>query len=311
METKTNKQLVAAFYLFFPFTDYKEQKQRLHKFCKERNIKGTILLAEEGINSTVSGSEKAIHALLDFLQSDPRMTKLEAKFSWYEQSKPIFYRLKIKLKKEIVSLGIDEVDTQTNTGIHVPSKEWNKLIQDPHTIVIDTRNIYETKVGSFEGSLDPRTVSFRQFPQRIKQILAENPEKKVAMFCTGGIRCEKASAYLKQEGVPEVYQLQGGILKYLEEIPPESSLWKGECFVFDNRVTVDHTLHTGHFDLCHACRNPLSEDDKASDYFVPGISCPNCFDDKTEEDRKRFAQRELQITLAKKRGEVHIGRNGS
>jgi UPF0176 protein len=218
-----------------------------------------------------------------------------------------FYRSKVKLKKEIVTMGIEDIDPNDIVGTYVKAKDWNALISDPDVTLIDTRNNYEVQIGSFKGVIDPHTTTFREFPDYTKENLDPAKHKKVAMFCTGGIRCEKSTAYLKQQGFNDVYHLEGGILKYLEEVPEAESLWQGECFVFDNRVTVNHKLEKGHYDQCHACRMPITEDDKQHEHYVPGVSCHHCHDHTNEEQRARFREREKQIQLAKQRGENHIG----
>ncbi|MDD5273174.1 MAG: rhodanese-related sulfurtransferase, partial [Methylovulum sp.] len=218
-----------------------------------------------------------------------------------------FNRPKVKLKKEIVTLGIEGIDPQRVVGTYVNPKDWNQLIQDPNVILIDTRNDYEYQVGTFKNAINPKTDSFRQFPEFVKTQLDPNTHKKVAMFCTGGIRCEKSTAYLKEQGFSEVYHLKGGILKYLEDVPEQDTLWQGECFVFDERVTVNHQLEKGGYDQCNACRLPITEADKASVHYQQGVSCPHCYDKASNEQKARFAEREKQMALARQRGEAHIG----
>src|SRR5690606_15378493 len=224
----------------------------------------------------------------------------------YDSDMP-FYRSKVKLKKEIVTMGVEDIDPTHIVGTYVKPKDWNALISDPDVTLIDTRNHYEVQIGTFKGAIDPNTTSFREFPEYSKKHLDPAKNKKVAMFCTGGIRCEKSTAYLKQQGFEEVYHLEGGILKYLEEVPEDESLWQGECFVFDNRVTVNHQLQKGHYDQCHACRMPITEEDKQHSHYTPGVSCHHCYDKTNEEQRERFREREKQMRLAKERGESHIG----
>ncbi len=297
--------VISALYHFVILDNYKELRHPLLDLMLEHNIKGTLLLAREGINGTVAGNQQSIDTLLNWLKSDTRLADLRHKFS-YDDNMP-FYRTRVKLKKEIVTMGIEGIDPNQVVGTYVKASDWNALISDPDVILVDTRNAYETAIGSFKNAVDPETETFREFPEYVKQNLNPDKHKKVAMFCTGGIRCEKSTAYLKEQGFSEVYHLQGGILKYLEEIPLEESLWEGECFVFDNRVSVDHSLEKGSYDQCHACRLPITEDDKKSEKFIQGVSCPHCFDKKTNAQRKRFIEREKQVQLAKVRGEDHIG----
>lgn len=296
--------VVAALYKFFPFSDYKEWRQRLKELCLPYDIRGTLLLAPEGINGTVAGPRDGIDALLSFLKSDVRMKDLEHKESYTERSP--FYRLKVRLKKEIVTLGVKGLDPANVTGKFLDPHEWNELLQDPDVQVIDTRNLYEVAIGTFKGALDPKTNSFRDFPKYIKEHF-KNKKQRIAMFCTGGIRCEKASSYMLAEGFDEVYQLKGGILKYLETIPMEKSLWEGECFVFDNRVAVKEGVAEGDYDLCFGCRYPLSDTDKTSTHYEEGVHCPQCFDKKSPEKVKRLRERQRQIKIAKNRHQDHIG----
>ena len=297
--------VISALYHFVILDNYKELRQPLLDLMLEHDIKGTLLLAHEGINGTVAGSQKSIDTLLNWLTSDARLKDLRHKSS-YDDSMP-FYRTRVKLKKEIVTMGVQGIDPNQVVGTYVKPEDWNTLISDPDVTLIDTRNAYETAIGTFKNATDPVTESFREFPEYVKQNLKPGKHKKVAMFCTGGIRCEKSTAYLKEQGFDEVYHLQGGILKYLETVPQAESLWEGECFVFDNRVSVDHSLNKGSYDQCHACRLPITEDDKKNEKFIQGISCPHCFDKTSDEQRQRFAQREKQVQLAKVRGEEHIG----
>ncbi len=275
--------------------------------CEMFEIKGTILLAREGINGTVAGSDFAIKEMLTFLRADPRLTKLEHKES---RSKDMpFYRMKVRLKKEIVTMGVEGVDPNEIVGTYVDPNDWNALISDPDVVLIDTRNDYEVEIGSFEGALNPNTETFREFPQWVEQNKERLTKHKVAMFCTGGIRCEKASSYMKQQGYDEVYHLKGGILKYLETVKADNSMWNGDCFVFDQRVAVGHGLKQSQYDQCYACRYPITEADKQHDLYVKGVSCPRCHNKMSDEQRARFAERQKQIELAKKRGEAHIGRD--
>ncbi len=297
---------IAALYHFTALPDYKRLQPSLLDMCELLDIKGTILLAHEGINGTVAGSSSAIEALLKFLRADPRLSNLDAKFS--ESKDAPFYRMKVRLKKEIVTMGIQDIDPNNIVGTYVEPSDWNALISDPDTILIDTRNDYEVEIGTFEGAVNPNTKTFREFPDWVEQNRESLNKPKVAMFCTGGIRCEKASAYMKQNGFDDVYHLKGGILKYLETQPEEKSLWNGECFVFDQRVAVKHNLEQGQYDQCYACRHPITEEDKLSSLYIQGVSCHRCHADMTEEQKQRFAERQKQIELAKQRGEDHIGR---
>ncbi len=278
---KTNPQVVATFYKFVQLADYTEKRAPLLTYCQEKGIKGTILLAEEGINATISGSRQAIDALLSFLRSDPRLADLEPKECCAEG--PPFERMKVRLKKEIVTLGLPEIAPERKVGAYVQPKDWNTLITDPDVLVIDTRNQFEVEIGSFQRAENPHTKSFREFPAYVRTHLDPERHKKVALFCTGGIRCEKASSFLLEQGFQEVYHLQGGILKYLEEIPLEESLWQGECFVFDQRVAIDHSLAVGSYASCQACGNPISEADRASVDYQENVSCPHCATHKVED----------------------------
>ena len=296
---------VSALYHFVRLDDYQALRQPLYDFMIENAIRGTLLLAREGINGTVAGSQQSIDKLHHWLRSDERLKDLRTKES-YDDAMP-FYRTRVKLKKEIVTMGIQGIDPNQVVGTYVKPEDWNALISDPEVTLVDTRNDYEVAIGTFKNAINPETETFRQFPDYIKNHMDPEKHKKVAMFCTGGIRCEKSTAYLKEQGFEEVYHLQGGILKYLETIDEKESLWQGECFVFDNRVSVDHKLGKGSYDQCHACRLPITDEDKQSEKYEPGVSCPGCFDKKSEDQRKRFAERERQMQLAKKRGEQHIG----
>ncbi len=297
--------IVIALYKFVKLADFEAMKGPLLTCCKKHKVKGTLLLAEEGLNGTIAGEREGIDAVLAWLRSDSRLLDIEYKASEAEENP--FYRMKVKLKKEIVTLGVDGIDPTCIVGTYVKPQDWNDLISDPEVVLVDTRNDYEVAIGTFAGAINPQTTNFREFPQYVQDNLDNNAHKKVAMFCTGGIRCEKASAYMLEQGFAEVYHLQGGILKYLEEVPEGESLWRGECFVFDNRVAVDHQLEQGSYDLCHACRHPISGQDKRSDQYREGVSCPHCFAEKSDEDRERYAQRQKQIEIAGKRDQKHIG----
>ncbi len=297
--------IVTALYHFVELDDFRRLRTPLLQVMQRHGIKGTILLAAEGINGTIAGSREGTDAVLSWLRRDPRLAGLDCKESLADEMP--FYRTKVKLKKEIVTLGVDGVDPKKVVGTYVKPKDWNALISDPDVVLIDTRNDYEYQVGTFAGAINPNTRAFRQFPEYVKKNMDPKKHTKVAMFCTGGIRCEKSTALLKKMGFQEVYHLQGGILKYLEEIPEEESLWRGECFVFDNRVTVGHGLRPGRYDQCHACRLPITEADKSHPHYQQGISCPHCFNKLSDEQKQRFAERQKQIRLAQARGETHIG----
>ena len=284
--------IVATLYKFVKLPDYAEKQQPLLSICEAQEIKGTILLAQEGINGTIAGCRQGIDAVIDFLRSDSRFTNLEYKESTAES--PPFQRIKVKLKKEIVTLGLSEVSPSEKVGTYVNPKDWNEIITNPEVTVIDTRNDYEVSIGTFKRAENPQTESFREFPEYANKNLNPNKNKKVAMFCTGGIRCEKATSYLLSQGFEEVYHLKGGILKYLEEVPKEESLWNGECFVFDERIAVRHGLEPGTYDMCAGCGHPISEQDKASSKYEEGISCPHCFDNLTEEKKAKMQEKKRQ-----------------
>ena len=300
-----SKVVVCALYKFVQLDNYEELREPLRQTLEDNAIRGTLLLAKEGINGTVAGSREGIDAMLAWLDQQPGLENIVYKES-YDEDMP-FYRTKVKLKKEIVTMGVEGVDPRKVVGTYVKPKDWNALISDPDVVLIDTRNDYEFQIGTFENAVNPKTDTFREFPQYVKENLDPEKNKKVAMFCTGGIRCEKSTAYLKEQGFDEVYHLEGGILKYLEEVPEEDTMWKGECFVFDNRVSVNHKLEKGEYDQCHACRMPITEEEKQDERFEQGVSCPHCFDKYTDEQRRRFVERERQVQLAKERGEAHIG----
>ena len=301
----TGAFLVAALYHFARFERCEEFREPLQAFCDENGIKGTLLLANEGINGTVAGTDAAITDLLAYLRAQPELAKLEHKES--RASKMPFLRMKVRIKKEIVTMGVENIDPNRIVGTYVDPKDWNALISDPETIVIDTRNDYETAIGIFKGAVDPNTKTFREFPDWVKNNPGLHNKPKIAMYCTGGIRCEKATAFMKEQGFDEVYHLKGGILKYLEEVPAEESLWEGACFVFDERVSVVQDLKTGDHKLCRACRNPLTAEDMASPRYEAGVSCPQCYEVRSEDDRARFREREKQARLARERGQRHLG----
>jgi len=303
-------KLIAAFYKFVDWNNLKKKKSDIEKLCLKNNIVGTILLANEGINGTIAGSEESVLAVIQGLKDDPLLLDIEPKFSKAEGE--IFKRMKVRFKKEIVSMGMENIKPANLKGKTVKANDWNALITNPKTLVIDTRNQYECAIGTFKGSLDPKTKSFREFPKwsknNLKALMKKEGKTKVAMFCTGGVRCEKASSYLLGEGIEQVYQLEGGILKYLENISSDESLWEGECFVFDERVSIQHGLVEGNYSMCHACRMPIDDDDMKSKKYSEGISCPHCYATHSEERKERFAERQKQIKLAKIRNEKHLGK---
>lgn len=297
--------VVSALYHFVRLDNFQELKAPLLDTMLQNQVKGTLLLAAEGINGTIAGTRQGIDNVLTWIRSDDRLSKVETKES-YTETMP-FYRSKVKLKKEIVTMGVEGIDPRHVVGTYVKPQDWNALLDDPEVVLIDTRNDYEYQIGSFERAINPKTDTFREFPDYVKDNLNPKKHKKVAMFCTGGIRCEKSTAFLKEQGFEEVYHLQGGILKYLEEVPKEQTKWHGECFVFDNRVAVNHDLEQGSYDQCYACRYPITEQDKQSQYYQKGVSCPHCYEKTSPEQRRHFAEREKQMQLAKQRGEQHIG----
>lgn len=297
--------VVAALYKFVALPDYKSLREPLLEQCRAQGLRGTLLLAEEGINGTVAGSREALDAVLLWLRRDPRLLDLEHKESQHDEQP--FLRMKVKLKREIVTMGVPQVDPNRLVGTYVEPGDWDSLLADPELTIIDTRNDYECAIGSFRGAVDPGITTFRDFPDWVEKNLDPEKNTKVAMFCTGGIRCEKASSYLLEQGYDSVFHLKGGILKYLEEVPEKASSWEGECFVFDERVAVNHALERGSYDQCFACRHPISKEDLQSSDYVKGVSCPHCIDLQSDEQRERFAERQRQVELAKARGEKHIG----
>ena len=303
--SSTGAITICALYKFVRLDNYLELRDPLLAKMTNIEVRGTLLLAAEGINGTIAGSAKAIEQVLDFLQAQPNLGAIVHKESFSDDNP--FHRTKVKLKKEIVTMGVEGIDPNQVVGTYVKPKDWNALISDPDVLLVVTRNDYEVEIGTFEGALNPDTETFREFPQYVKDNLDKNKHKKVAMFCTGGIRCEKSTAYLKEQGFEEVYHLEGGILKYLEEVPSEETMWQGECFVFDGRVAVNHGLEQGQYDQCFACRFPLTEAEKESKHYIKGVSCHRCHDKVTEQQRSRYAERQRQITLAEERGERHIG----
>jgi UPF0176 protein len=301
--------LTAALYKFVELPDCAELKAPLLACCEDNAVKGTILLATEGINGTIAGPAASVHAVLAFLRRDPRLADLTHKESF--ASKLPFYRMKVRLKREIVTLGVPDLNPSRMAGTYVKPQAWNRLLEDPEVILIDTRNDYEVSIGSFKGAINPHIKSFAEFPDWVRQQAQLNSasvtKPKVAMFCTGGIRCEKSTAFMRSLGFDKVYHLEGGILKYLETVPRESSRWEGECFVFDERVSVTHGLMTGSYELCRSCRHPLSAEDKASEFFIPGVSCSHCHDSTSEARKNGAAERQRQVELARQRQLDHIG----
>lgn len=299
---------VAALYRFARFADCQAMREPLDTLCRRQGVRGTLLLAPEGINGTIAGTGEAIAIVLDHIRAMPDCADLEVKFS--SASKMPFYRMKVRIKREIVTMG-EEVYPRRLVGTYVEPKDWNALISDPDTIVIDARNDYEVSVGTFVGAIDPRTATFSDFPAWFRNarasILGSGRQPRVAMFCTGGIRCEKSTAFLKQEGVEDVHHLRGGILKYFEQVPAENSLWRGECFVFDERVTVGHGLERGTHTLCRACRRPLSEEGRHSPQYEAGASCGACYSHRSEKQRASYRERHRQEVLALKQGRSHVG----
>ena len=297
--------LVAALYKFVRLPQFKDLQAPLLLVCEKGGVKGTLLLAEEGINGTVAGPEAGVRALLAHLNADENFKGLVHKESWATEMP--FLRMKVRLKNEIVTMGVPGTDPNAIVGTYVKPADWNALISDPDVVLVDTRNDYEVGIGTFEGALDPKTTTFREFPTWEK----DNAEmlhgkKKVAMFCTGGIRCEKSTAFMKAQGYDEVFHLEGGILKYLEEIPASESMWQGECFVFDSRISVGHGLKEGPYDQCYGCRWPITEDDKKSEKYERGVSCPRCYDSLSDEKKASSKERQKQIDLAHERGAEHL-----
>lgn len=298
--------VVAALYKFVRLEDYESLRTPLLDLCRKNSIKGILLLAREGLNGTVAGSREAVDSFKEYLHQDPRFQEgVEYKESFADDMP--FYRMKVRLKKEIVTIGLADVDPTRTVGTYLSPEEWNRVILDPEVVLIDTRNDYEVDIGTFKDAINPRTRTFRDFPEYVKKHFDPKKNKKVAMFCTGGIRCEKASAYMKHAGFEEVYHLKGGILKYLEEMPKEKSLWEGECFVFDQRIAVGHALELSDYTMCYGCRYPLSPEDRTSNLYLEGVHCPHCYDTLTNEKKERALARQRQVELARKKGLPHIG----
>ncbi|WP_341904368.1 rhodanese-related sulfurtransferase [Polaromonas sp. YR568] len=305
--------LTAALYQFVELPDFADLRAPLLACCEAKGVKGTLLLAAEGINGTIAGPETGVRAVLAYLRSDARLAQLEHKEAWAQEMP--FYRMKVRLKREIVTMGVPEVHPALMAGEYVKPQDWNQLISEPDVVLVDTRNDYEVSIGTFEGAINPATTSFSELPGWVEREMAKggklapaNGKKpRVAMFCTGGIRCEKSTALLRSKGFEEVYHLQGGILKYLETVPPAQSLWEGECFVFDERVSVGHGLQPGDFTLCRSCRHPLSAQDRQSPLYELGVSCARCHASTTDEQKAGYRERQRQVTLAEARQQAHIG----
>jgi UPF0176 protein len=300
--------VVAALYKFADLPDYRELQPVVQQLCDDAGALGTILLAKEGINGTICAPAAGMKTILEWLAGEPRFEALSLKFSFTNEQ--AFLRMKVRLKNEIVTMGVPQINPAQQTGTYVDANEWNSLIADPDVMVVDTRNTYETAIGMFEGAVDPMTTNFRDFPAWAQALARQDDDKrpkKLAMYCTGGIRCEKASALMQDLGFNEVYHLKGGILKYLEDVPDDASKWTGECFVFDGRVSVDHNLQPGSYSMCHACRMPLSQTEMTHPDFEDGISCHHCKSTQDPARTRRFAERQRQIKLARERGEEHLG----
>ncbi len=297
--------LVAALYKFAPLSDLKALKEALQKICDDNAVCGTLLIAPEGINGTIAGSRTGIDRVLRALRNVKGLADIEHKES--SATEQPFHRMKVRIKKEIVTMGVAGIDPNNDVGEYLSPAEWDKVISDPATVVIDTRNDYEVRIGTFKNAINPHTESFSQFPDYVQEKLSPKKNKSVAMFCTGGIRCEKASSYMKAMGFEKVYHLKGGILKYLEETPEAKSLWEGECFVFDQRVSVKHGLEQGSYALCPSCRHPVSDADRKSKKYIEGVACPACHDKTSDDKKQRSAERHKQVKLAEKKGKRHIG----
>ena len=300
---------VAALYKFTSLPDHSALREPLQNMCDLQDVKGTLLLAGEGLNGTISGRTEAISNIIEFLRADPRLADLDVKYSTADDLP--FYRMKVRLKREIVTMGVDGVDPNKTVGTYVDPSDWNALISDPDTILIDTRNDYEVSIGTFKGAVNPNTKTFREFPDWVESHREAIDKPKVAMFCTGGIRCEKASSFMLENGFDDVYHLKGGILKYLETQSEAQSLWEGDCFVFDQRVAVSHGLEESDYDQCFACRRPITEDEKRLPEYEKGVSCHHCHAEMSDAQKAAFAERQKQIGLAKQRGETHIGRKAN
>lgn len=300
------ERTIITFYQFTDLPDFQEWKIRLEDLGAKENVLGTIILGKEGINATICGPEDGVRNFMTFIRADERFADLPSRSTL--TSRETFYRLRVAIRDEIVTLGVPGIDPTEVVGQYVEPEDWNALITDPEVLLVDTRNDYEVELGTFKGALDPNTQNFSEWPDFVKDSLANSSKRKVAMFCTGGIRCEKASSHLLQNGFDEVYHLRGGILNYLEKVAPEESQWEGECFVFNHQVSVTHGLKDGKAALCFGCRWPLTDDDLSSPDYEKGISCPKCNGSMSDKKRESLRERQRQIELARKRKESHIGR---
>ena len=301
--------LIATFYRFTTIEDPPRMQGSIESCCRENDVKGIVLLANEGINATIAGTPDGVLAVLSFLRKDSRFAEL----TWKESNakEQPFRKLRVRLKKEIVTMGVSGIDPERLTGTYVKPEDWNEFVSDPNVMVLDTRNDYEVEIGSFKDAINPNITSFGELPQWIEDNIDVHAKPRIAMYCTGGIRCEKSTALLKEAGLNEVYHLEGGILKYLERIPEDQSLWDGQCFVFDERVSVGHGLEVGEYELCRACRNPICDEDKSSPLYREGVSCPRCHDRTSELQKVSFAERQKQIELARHRDELHLGKSST
>lgn len=305
--------LTAALYKFVDLPDYADLQAPLLTVCRENHVKGTMLLAQEGINGTIAGLPGGVQAVLAWLRGDVRLATLEHKESWADE--PPFHRMKVRLKAEIVTMHVAGINPARMAGRYVKPQDWNALISEPDVVLVDARNEYEVAIGTFAGALDPKTRSFSELPAWVEEqtkpgralASVNGKQPRVAMFCTGGIRCEKSTAFLRMRGFDDVYHLQGGILKYLETVPQEQSVWQGDCFVFDERVSVGHGLKPGGLELCRSCRGPIGEAERASPKYENGVACPHCHDTRSETQKRGFAERQRQVQLARSRAQVHIG----
>ncbi len=305
--------LTAALYKFVELPDIVRLRCALLAVCEENQVKGTLLLAHEGINGSIAGTPDAVSRVLDWLRAQPLLEDLEHKQSW--ATKLPFLRMKVHLKAEIVSMHVEGLNPARMAGKYVEAQDWNALISEPDVVLIDARNNYEVAIGTFSGAVDPKTRSFSELPAWIRQEMqpgralarVEGRNPRVAMFCTGGVRCEKSTAFLRSQGFDEVYHLRGGILKYLETVAHDQSLWQGHCFVFDERVAVGNGLEEGPYELCRSCRRPIGENEKALPTYQPGVACQYCFDARTDAQKRGYAERQRQVKLARERDQLHVG----
>lgn len=306
------KYIIASFYKFVPITNLDTLQSTLYNFCWNLGIYGTILLADEGINGTIAGTKNSVKDLYQWFCDQPNLNGLKIKYS--EDTSVPFHRLKVRIKKEIVTMGKQGIDPISKVGTYIDPLDWNLLLKEKHTVIIDARNHYEVEIGTFDKALNPKTNSFRDFPAWVTRTLEKMPnvnkDSKIAMFCTGGIRCEKATSYLKDRGYKNVFHLEGGILKYFEDVSDEENLWNGECFVFDNRVSLKKDLQPGEYLMCHACRMPLAQTNLGSKKYSPGLHCPKCYGTHSEKQIKRFKDRQRQMELSNLRGLKHLGSRG-